>query len=262
MKIGILGTAAHYAKAPFSDPSWEIWACNNGIPPRWDRWFQLHADSVIDEFPGYREWLAGEASAKPVYLQKLDRRVPGALVYPLDAMKGIYGDWFLTSTIAMMLALALETFPNRPDGERELGIWGVDMASSEEYLAQKPACRFFLQLARMRGVKITVPEECDLLTPGRVYGYDPDPWLTMKAKAKRDELAARGADIDNQLRMLAFEAAALKGAKDIKLSPEQIDARLEQIAASSTDLGKIANVLSGGIQTMEYVLTNWTGEHA
>jgi hypothetical protein len=253
VKIGILGTAAHFAKAPFNDPSWELWACNNGEPPRWDRWFQLHDDGIIDSFPGYRDWL--RAQTKPVYMQTRNTSVPEALAYPLDAIRAKYGDWFLSSTIAFMLALAIE------EGPEEIGIWGVDMADASEYRYQKPGCRFFIQAARMQGIKVTVPPESDLLTPGLVYGYEPKSWLRMKAEAKRDEMAGRIADINGQRQALVLETAALRGALGITIPREDMEKRLAQIAASEADLALAAATLDGGCQLAEYVLQNWTGEH-
>ncbi len=253
MKIGILGTAAHFAKAPFNDPSWELWACNNGEPPRWDRWFQLHDDGIIDSFPGYRDWL--RAQTKPVYMQTRNTGVPEALTYPLDTIKAKYGTWFLSSTIALMLALAIEESPD------EIGLWGVDMSDATEYRYQRPGCRFFLQVALMQGIKVTIPPECDLLTPSLVYGYEPSSWLGMMAQAKRDELAARAADINGQRQALALEAAALRGALGIKIPPEDIQKRLDQIIASEAELGHAAATLDGGVQLADHILLSWVGDH-
>ena len=75
MKIGILGSAPSFHQAPFSDPSWELWACNIGTVPRWDRWFDLHDDASVDTYPGHREFLTSQS--KPVYTRQN---------YPIAAM--------------------------------------------------------------------------------------------------------------------------------------------------------------------------------
>lgn len=513
MKIGILGTAHTFHQAPFNDTSWELWACNLGQPPRWDRWFQLHNDEVIDGNAGHRDWLA--AQDKPVYLQKPRADIPNALVYPLPAMTAKYGTWFFTSTIALMMALALED-----GGLTEIGLWGVDMAdclcphtqvltadlrwvrlgdvevgdkligfdemaggpgkehryrnwrvatveqadelmkpcyrvdmadgtsmvasdnhlwltssdgqkkwrktkdlvgvgkggapsrifkpfepwredrsweagylaaafdgeghlsqkprgggssmvmgfsqrlnamndqvmaaagkmgismvgggkpkdngtcygytvgggrvkvmealgklrpprllerfdpeklgaihscnsvavvridylgmrpvigiktstktfiaegfcshNSTEYGAQKNGVRFFLQLARMRGIKVTLPPESEVLVPGKIYGYDEPSWLEMKAKARLGELVARNAGHEAHKNALVLQKASLMGARDITLPPEQITAALAQVDAQLGQAERDTLLLAGAIENMKHIAANWTGTH-
>lgn len=251
MKIGILGTAHTFHQAPFNDASWELWACNLGEPPRWDRWFQLHNDATIDGNPGHREWLA--AQTKRIYLQKEDPTIPMAVAYPLLAMTAKYGTWFFTSSIAFMLALALEEEPE------EIGLWGVDMADSTEYGAQKNGVRFFLQLARMRGIKITLPAESEVLVPGKIYGYEEPTWLEVKIKARSDELAARAGQLDQRKTALVLEKASLMGARDIALAAEAINARLVQVDLELGQNEREGLVLDGARQNMAHLAANWTG---
>lgn len=251
MKIGILGTAFSYRKAPFDDPSWEFWACNNGEPPRWDRWFQLHGGAIIDSFPGYRDWLA--AQIKPVYMQTTCASVPNATAYPLDAMKAKYGDWFFTSTISFMLALAIE------EGAEEIGLWGVDLAHASEYAYQKPGARFFLQIARMQGIKVTMPPECEVAAPGRLYGYEPDSWIKTKSAARMEELMARVAENDGRRQAVWLEKAMLRG-RELNLTPEQAGARLAELTAQEAEIERTALLLDGAVQNMQHIALNWVGE--
>lgn len=257
MKIGILGTAFTFHQAPFGDPSWELWACNLGQPPRWDRWFQLHSDAVIDGNDGHRDWLATQD--KPVYLQKPRADIPRALTYPLPAMAAKYGTWFFTSSIAFMLALALDEMEAKPDEAHEIGLWGVDMADETEYGAQKNGVRFFLQLARMRGIKITLPPESEVLVPGTIYGYDEPSWLTMKAKARLAELLARHAGLEGHKNALVLQKASLMGRRDITLPPDQVAAALAQVDGQLGAAERDALVLDGAIQNMRHIVANWCG---
>lgn len=252
MKIGILGTAHSYLKAPFSDSSWDLWACNSGAPVRWDVWFQLHDDKVLDQLPGHREWLAEQT--KPVYMQMASEAIPNAIPYPLTAMTAKYGTWFLTSTIAFMLALALES-----SGLEEIGMWGVDMAASDEYRAQKPGVRFFLQLARLRGIKVTVPDESEVMVPGRLYGYEPSSWLEDKARARYAELAHRNGLNDQKRNNLLLTKAALQGARDLTLTPDQLAEQLTATDAALAAAERDALVFDGGLQDMRHILNNWVG---
>lgn len=252
MKIGILGTAFSFHQAPFNDPSWQLWACNLGEPPRWDRWFQLHSDAVIDGNAGHREWLA--AQTKPVYLQRPDATIPNATRYPLETMTAKYGTWFFTSTIAFMLAMALEEAD-----VTEIGLWGVDMADQTEYGAQKNGVRFFLQVARMRGIKLVLPPECEVMVPGRIYGYDELTWLEMKSKARHGELLVRQQEVEGRKQRLVLEKAALMGKRDITLTPVQIETRMGQVNVELEQSERDGLVMEGAIQNMAHILGNWTG---
>lgn len=256
MKIGILGTAFTFHKAPFDDPSWELWACNLGEPPRWDRWFQLHDIETIDGNPGHREWLA--AQTKRICLQQADPTIPMGVAYPLLSMTAKYGTWFFTSSIAFMLALALEEFDGA-EGPHELGMWGVEMADCTEYGAQKNGVRFFLQLARMRGIKLVLPPECEVLVPGKIYGYEKPTWLETKVAARMAELTARNRENDGQRTTLMLEKASLMGKRDIALTPEQVEARLKQVDADLGAVERAALVLDGALQATDHVAKNWVG---
>lgn len=252
MKIGILGTAHTFHQAPFDDLSWELWGCNIGPVPRWDCWFEFHDDASIDTYPGHRAWL--EAQTKPIYLRDTTASIPAGIPYPIDHMRAKYGDWFFTSTIAYMLAEAIE---RKPD---EIGLWGVDMAADSEYVHQKPGCRFFIQVARMAGIKVTLPAECEVAAPGRLYAYEGQPLLKTKAVARKSELQSRAAAIDAQRQSLVLERAALQGARDIKLTPEDIQKRLDAIPAQEQELERASLVMEGGILDMDHVLQNWCGD--
>jgi hypothetical protein len=251
MKIGVLGTAHSLHKAPFDDPSWEMWGTNTGQPVRWDRWFQLHSDEIIDGNPGHRDWLAAQTC--PVYLQKTCESIPKALAYPLDAMKAKYGDWFFTSSIAYMMALAIE------EGAEEIGLWGVDMADVTEYRWQKTGVRFFIQVARLRGIKVTVPPECEVVVPGRLYCYDETSWVETKARARYAELESRNAGNDLRRQNLILQKAALRGALDIKIEPAAIEAQIQQVDIDMQAAERDALMLDGALQDMRHVLTNWAG---
>ena len=245
MKIGILGSASSFHQAPFLDPSWELWACNVGPLPdgaRWDRWFDLHDDASIDTYPGHREFLTSQT--KPVYRRQN---------YPIAAMTAKYGTWFFTSSIAYMLAMALE------EGPEEIGLWGVDMADATEYSSQKNGCRFFLQLALMRGIKVTTPSGCELMVPGRLYSLEEAPWFETRSVARRQELAGLVEQNQAQRTSLVLEKTALEGRRKITLTDDQIKERLGKIDAEMAAAERQGLVLDGALQQIDHQLANWTG---
>lgn len=242
MKIGILGTAHSFHQAPFSDPSWELWACNIGAVPRWDRWFDLHDDASIDTYPGHRDFLTSQT--KPVYTRQ------NFNVAPLIEK---YGTWFFTSTIAFMLAKAIE------EGPDELGLWGVEMASESEYRDQKIGCRFFIQIALMRGIKVTMPPGCEIAVPGRLYCLDPPSWLERKLLSHKAELVDRIQKMEGVKTTLILEKTAMEGRTKITLTDEQIAARLPQIEAEYAAAERSGLVLDGALQQIQHQLSNWIG---
>lgn len=147
-KIAILGSApSSVALAPFDDPSWAIWGCSPATfvtcaPKRSDVWFELHrwqpSEPGKSGAPGTKPWFSPEfaqflANHKgPVFMSERHESIPPSLRYPFEEIIAKYGPYFFTSSIALMLAMAIEQKP------KVIGLWGVDMAATEEYAYQRP----------------------------------------------------------------------------------------------------------------------------
>jgi len=65
-----------------------------------------------------------------------------------------------------MMALAIL------EGATHIGLWGVDMAMSDEYAFQRPSCELMIGYCLGRGIAVTVPEESALCKARRLYGYE------------------------------------------------------------------------------------------
>lgn len=197
MKIAILGSApSSLSLAPFDDPSWTIWGCSPGAAAnirRADAFFELHRWGQEWLTQEYRQWL-GSFNA-PVYMIEKVAEVPNSVVYPKDDMVNEFGPYFFTSTPAWMLALAIKMQPE------EIGIWGIDMAAAGEYSEQKPGCIHFIQIAKDRGIKITVPQESDLLRPPPLYGFS-------EADPKMIKFLERKAELEKRI---SYSLEAIKG---------------------------------------------------
>ncbi len=190
MKICILGShPASMQLAPFKDINWEIWACSpqNYMAPRVDAWFELHS---LDRkwVPGNEPYVAALQQHSRVYVAVPDKRLPNAVIYPKDHILSKYPSkhhTFFTSSVAWMLALAIEQRPT------EIGMWGVDMAAGDEYEYQRPGCHYFMGVAETLGIKITVPLESDLLELHPLYAYK-EQWRSYwKMKARQQEVQGR-----------------------------------------------------------------------
>lgn len=170
LKVAIVGTApSSRMLAPFNDPTWKIWVCSPGnmnVVPRVDAWFEIHNNLLWPEHRHYGEpylkWLNEQSF--PVYMQDTVL-VPRALVYPMGEMVAEFGRYFFTSSFAWMMALAIK------QGAKEIALYGVDMASKDEYILQRPGGHYFMQIAASRGIKVSVPFESDLAQPPPLYGF-------------------------------------------------------------------------------------------
>lgn len=226
MRIALIGSAPSSIRlAPFRDPSWSIWACSPGAYPiiasehafaPGDAFFELHRweAPVIGVphlqkpwfSPEYVQWL-GQFKGT-VWTGEPVADIPNSKRLPTEDLIGKYGPYFFTSSLAWMLAMAIEA------GATEIGLWGVDMAATEEYYYQRPGCQFFILKALERGIKVIVPPESDLLQPMPLYGvgeWDP---ATVKATARLKELEGRLAGAMQNLEAAKQEAMFLQGAVD------------------------------------------------
>jgi hypothetical protein len=222
MKVAILGTVPNSRRvAPYKDESWEIWVCSPGngqgaCPERVTRWFELHAlvDMVGEEnkawCPQYFAWLA--AQTFPVYMQERNEYVPQAIPFPRKPLLDRWGandvrtNWF-TSSIAWMIAYALHL------GAKEIGIFGVDMAATEEHYSwQKAGCLRFFEIAREMGVKIVVPLESTLAQRFPIYGYAEASRHGRATIIREMEIKQRIAALDQQKHASEMEAAFFRGA--------------------------------------------------
>lgn len=210
MRIALIGSAPSSVQlAPYADPSWTIWGCSPGASPfvkRVDAWFELHPLSDPCVTPDYVAFM--NATGKQVFLIEPSPAIPNGAAYPKDEMTKEFGEYFFTSSLAWMFALALKQNPE------EIGMWGVDMSATEEYGYQRAGCHFFIQLAKSRGIKVTVPAESDLLRPPPPYGYIMGTRMYVKLAQRRAELVGRLNNAAAEYEARRNEWNFLKGAVD------------------------------------------------
>ena len=183
-RVAIIGLHdATRDKAPWDDPSWEVWAANEYAGPQfrgfikhYERWLQIHTEDIFRRAnnwndSGHLKWLQEFPADKPLYMQKHYDDIPASVRFPLDEIKERFGldsrTTFFGCTAAHSLALALYL------GAKTVGMWGVEANSQTEYGNERDSLSFWLGVAKGMGVEIVLPEECTLLGTGRaVYGYE------------------------------------------------------------------------------------------
>lgn len=144
----------------------------------------------------------------PVYMIEPAPEVPNSVAYPKDEMLGRFGPWFFASSLSWMFALAIA------EGATEIGLWGVDMSATEEWVYQRSGCHYFIHLAKAMGIKVTTPVESDLLRPPPLYGFcEADPMFG-KMQVRLQELIGRQADAIRREAAAHDERLFLQGAID------------------------------------------------
>lgn len=255
LKVALIGTApSSRMLAPFNDPSWQIWACSPGNMnslPRVDVWFELHSNLLWPEHESYGrpyiEWLKQQPF--PVYMQD-QAQVPRATIFPMYDMVMEFGRSFFTSSFAWMMALAIKM------GASEIALYGIDMASRDEYILQRPGFFFFRHEAEKRGIKVSAPHESDIMQDPPLYAYVDSTPFGRKLRARTQEVMGRIAPMEQQHAQIGNSITYLKGAKedldyvesiwsgvstDLVLQQQQIVMRDAEIAALKA---KIAELMS------------------
>lgn len=223
LKVAMIGTApSSRMLAPFNDPTWQIWGCSPGnmnTLPRVNLWFELHSNLLWPEYESYGkpyiEWLKQQKF--PVYMQErwpttegqmvpVQSIVPNAIAYPKDQIVAEFGDDFFTSSFAWMMALAIKM------GASEIALYGIDMASREEYIRQRPGFFFFRYLAKCRGIRVSAPHESDIMQSPALYAYADSTPFGRKVLARRAEVAGRIASFDQQIGQATNSKTYLQGA--------------------------------------------------
>ena len=229
MKVALIGTApGSRTMAPYSDESWEIWACSAGNSqgmalPRVTKWFELHAicDMTGQEHQAwslpYFRWLKEQSF--PVYMQEKNDLVPQAIIFPYKTMTDRFGpnkkkglsNWF-TSTVAWMIGFAVIQMK---EGD-EIGIFGVDMSSLEEnYTAQKAGIHRMIEFANEAGIKVTIPYESCLAKPYPLYGYAEATHMGRKFNQRKVQIASILHQLTTEIESKKLQKAFFEGAQEV-----------------------------------------------
>jgi hypothetical protein len=225
-KVAIIGTApSSRALAPYMDPSWTIWGTSPGnagdpgagnasaLPRVADAWIEMHANFL---WPEYRH-LYGEAYVKwlmektipvlaPIDIPVYKEIFPRATLFPWQDLVREFGPYFFTSTFAWAMAFAIK------QGAKEIGLFGIDMSSQGEYIAQRPGGHYFILKAEERGIKLNIPNESDLLQPPPLYGIHDSTPMGRKQASRRQEIVGRIAGCDQRIMQAQGEKNYLSGA--------------------------------------------------
>lgn len=212
-KIALVGSAPSSVHlAPYGNPEWEVWACSPGAwpvaGPTAKKWFELHRWEpgqpwMSVEYCEFLNNFGGEVITVG-HIESIKHNKTLDVEYLVDK----YGPYFFTSSLAWMFAMAID------EGATSIGLWGVDMAATEEYGFQRAGCQYFGQLARQMGIEVGVPPESDLFRPAPLYGVCEHSHNWKKTIARERELTERLRQAEQKTIQGKEEALFLKGALD------------------------------------------------
>lgn len=213
LKVALIGSApSSIRQAPYSDPSWSVWGCSPGaygvIPKgRSNVWWELHVYEPGQPWfsPEYCQFLRDHPK---VMVAQKRAEIPNGEELPVQYLINKYSPYFFTSSIAWMMATAIEM------GATKIGLWGIDMAATEEYEAQRAGLHYFALIAKQKGIEVGVPPTSDLFRPRFLYGIDEVKHSHLKLRTRREELQARLREEEVKFEQAKQGMQFLKGALD------------------------------------------------
>ena len=165
-KIAIYGTTPSRMQGPIEDKEWQHWTIGPGGKNAhpWDRLFEVHS-AWNETFDEYMKELRRVRPPKQIVTMQPLPRCPANVIYPREHIIQKFGGrrmWF-SSSISWCVALAIDERPT------DIGLWGIDLESGEEYTSQFVGCAHLLDVARVMGINIHMPKDCGLLRDPAPY---------------------------------------------------------------------------------------------
>lgn len=153
----------------------EIWGVNDAfIRVKCEKAFHMHDLNVWEKREG------SESSTKLIVEHLKDnpdlelftikpyKKIPDAIIYPLDEIIEYFGSNYFTNGISYMIAYALYK------GAKVLNLYGVNLTVEVEYKEQKPNAEYWVGRAQGMGVEVNIQwQHTSLLKAkdGLLYGY-------------------------------------------------------------------------------------------
>lgn len=263
-KIGIFGTTPSRMQGPIKDETWEIWTIGPGGKDahRWDRLFEMHNEWPLN---------FGELENDKSYLDDLSKVKKPQRVYTLRPMKeatlrwarrhdkdeawlkqNIRGNWeanvvvdreryfekyrrmLFQSSIDYALCIATE------EGATEIGCWGIDLESGEEYISQHWSCSIWLMMAELSGIKLHLPKGCGLERDLSPYPDRYESHLALTLEKKFNWLGEMIAKAEGDFQVAKMNAHRTEGAL---LMLRQEGADQEKIQQGENELNRLNDVV-------------------
>lgn len=195
--LAIVGTAETMPMAPYNDDKYEIWGVSvcTTYPAfkRGDVMFEMHDKSYWQK-PEIVERL--NKFDGPTFMIDHNKEVPKSVKFPIDVITEKYRRYHTTS-ITYMLAWAYHSFieTGKP---YHVGMYGIHMASREEYTEQRPCCEYWLGRMEGAGMDILMAPGGSVLTSNGLYGYEGYHPMIPKMRDRLTALQAGGSQAEQE----------------------------------------------------------------
>jgi hypothetical protein len=202
-KVIILGTASSLARTPWGRTDYDYWACSPVLSydlafgKKIDTVFEMHQRQHWDT-ESIKKMLSDFIRINPeskVFMQKQYTEIDGSIEYPLqdvqDFVKHEKLGKYLTSTIAMMVALAVMYEYER------IELWGCHMSSTEEEYSKQRACvEAWLNYGLGKGINYWLTPESEVMSSKYIYGYEQQKDVEITLLQFKEGLAAAKRELD------------------------------------------------------------------
>lgn len=171
--VGFAKESREFARLSQAEAFWSMnWAYEYDFLPRIDRLFELH-EAWIYAGAGERhakrvkhwEWLRQNREI-PVYMTKYRADVPMCHVYPLAQIQDAIRCRVLSSSIDLMMALAIF------EGYERIEWYGIEMGNETEYRYQRQGAAYWIGQCDARGIDLVLPKTSRLLPTKKIYGFE------------------------------------------------------------------------------------------
>jgi len=277
-KIAIYGTTPSRMEGPIGKPDWKHWTIGPGGKDvhHWDRLFEMH-NVWPEDFKGYlndlslvkppqevftfrpmkeaiRDWAKEHNKDQETFAKEITGDWAANVVFPRRVIEEMFPRrmWF-SSSISWLIALAIY------EGATDIGLWGIDLESGEEYISQFVGCAHLLDVARLMGVNIHLPAGCGLLRDPNPYPdrYETQFALETERKVKylqrciRDQEAELEATRSNALRV----EGRLLAMRELSCPTEAMKPREEELMRMNANIAQLAanvNTLHGELGSTQH----------
>ena len=254
-KIAIFGTTPSRMSGPTGDDSgWERWTIGPGGKDahNWERLFEVHM-TWPDNFAEYLDDLRKVEPPAEIWSLVPLAGAKSNKVINRDLLYDKYGRMWFSSSISYALAIAIE------EGATDLGCWGIDLESGEEYISQFAGCKFFLTLARLAGINVHLPPDCGLLRDITPYPDRYENHIALTLERKFNFLNQALANMEPQFDSKKAEVHRCEGElltlRRLGIEAKEIGQCEQRLLASNIQLGQIGcnvNQLKGELNATQF----------
>lgn len=276
-KIAIFGTTPSRMSGPVKDPSWEKWTIGPGGKDAhdWDRLFEMHTvwpenfkdylndlslekrpvHSIVNMKHRIHEWAREHGKDEKWLAETIKGDFSSNNVIDREALFEKHSRMWFSSSISYCIAMAIDERPT------DIGFWGIDLESGEEYISQHAGCKHFLDLARLAGINLHFPDAgCGLTRDLNPYPDRYETHLALTFEKKKQWIDNLIGQQEPQIEGMKSEIARLEGQLLLIRDPENVKKMLDDLPSATQQFEQRLMDLTQQIQGSTAQLNHLRGE--